>query len=65
MLTGAAPIAPREICGTFTGYQAERMAMQGIEEVRAKHTVCRAEGGATCRWELDWKSRRANSAKRR
>jgi hypothetical protein len=51
----------REICGTFTGYQAERMALQGIEEVRAKHTVCRAEGGATCRWELDWKSRRGDA----
>ena len=48
----------REICGTFTGYQAERMAMQGLDEVRVRHTACRAEGGAVCRWELGWKSRR-------
>jgi hypothetical protein len=48
----------REICGTFTGYQAERMSMQGLEEVRVRHSVCRAEGGPACRWELDWKSRR-------
>jgi hypothetical protein len=47
----------RELCGTFTGYQAERMTLQGLEEVRVKHTVCRAEGAGVCRWELDWKSR--------
>jgi len=48
----------REICGTFTGYQAERMTLSGLDEVRVRHTVCRAEGGPTCRWEMDWKSRR-------
>jgi hypothetical protein len=48
----------REICGTLTGYQAERMTLSRLEEVRVKHVVCRADGGATCRWELDWKSRR-------
>ena len=48
----------REICGTFTGYQAERMTLQGLSEVRVRHTACRAEGGSVCRWELDWKSRR-------
>jgi len=48
----------REICGTFTGYQAERMTLSGLAEVRVKHVVCRAEGGPACRWELDWKSRR-------
>jgi hypothetical protein len=35
------------------------MAMQGLREVRVRHSACRAEGGAVCRWELDWKSRRA------
>lgn len=47
----------RELCGTFTGYQHERMTIQGLADVRVKHTSCRAEGGATCRWELTWKSR--------
>ena len=50
----------REICATFTGYQAERMTLQGLEEVRVRHTSCRAERGPVCRWELDWKSRRAD-----
>jgi hypothetical protein len=49
----------REICGTFTGYQAERMTLSGLDEVRVRHTTCRAEGGKACRWELDWKSRRS------
>lgn len=47
----------RELCGTFTGYQAERMTIQGLADVRVKHTSCRADGSATCRWELSWKSR--------
>ena len=28
----------REICDTFTGYQAERMALLGFEDVSVKHT---------------------------
>ena len=50
-------IPARELCENFTGYQAERMTLQGLEEVRVRHTKCRAEGGTVCRWELDWKGR--------
>lgn len=45
----------REVCETFTGYQVQRMEMQGFEDVVARHTRCRAEGGSSCRWELSWK----------
>ncbi len=47
----------RELCDTFTGYQAERMAMMGFEDVKVRHTRCRAEGAANCLWELSWKGR--------
>jgi len=47
----------REVCETFTGYQAQRMEMQGFEEVTVRHTRCRADGGTSCRWELVWKGR--------
>jgi hypothetical protein len=47
----------RELCGTFSGYQAERMTLQGMADVRVRHTRCRAEGADVCRWELGWKSR--------
>jgi hypothetical protein len=47
-----------EVCATFTGYNAERMTMLGFEDVRVRHTACRAQGGSACRWELTWKGRR-------
>jgi hypothetical protein len=47
----------RELCGMFTGYQLERMVIQGFDDPQARHTRCRAEGGSVCRWELGWKSR--------
>jgi hypothetical protein len=47
----------RELCAIFTGYQMERMTRQGFDDVHARHTRCRAEGGSVCRWELTWKSR--------
>jgi len=47
----------REVCETFTGYQAQRMEMQGFEDVNVRHTRCRAEGSPSCRWELAWKGR--------
>lgn len=47
----------RELCMTFTGYQAERMSLQGTADVKAQHTRCRADGADVCRWELSWKSR--------
>ena len=50
-------IPAREVCETFTGYQAQRMEMQGFEDVTVRHTRCRAEGSAACRWELAWKGR--------
>jgi len=47
----------REVCETFTGYQLQRMEMQGFEDVHVRHTRCRAEGSSACRWELSWKGR--------
>lgn len=47
----------RELCETFTGYQAERMALMGFEDVKVRHTRCRAERAANCLWELTWKGR--------
>ena len=47
----------REICDTFTGYQAERMALLGFEDVSVKHTKCRVIGAPSCMWELTWKAR--------
>ena len=47
----------REICDTFTGYQAERMALLGFEDVAVKHTKCRVIGAQSCIWELSWKGR--------
>jgi len=47
----------REICDTFTGYQAERMLILGFEDVQVKHTKCRVIGAAACVWELSWKGR--------
>ena len=47
----------REVCAIFTGYQQERMMLQGFEDVVARHTRCRAEGASVCRWQLTWKSR--------
>jgi hypothetical protein len=47
----------RELCAIFTGYQMERMTLQGFDDVVARHTRCRAEGGSVCRWELTWKGR--------
>lgn len=47
----------REICDTFTGYQAERMTLLGFEDVSVKHTKCRVIGAAACVWELSWKGR--------
>ena len=47
----------RELCETFTGYQLERMSIQGFEDVRVKHTRCRGEGQANCLWEVSWKGR--------
>jgi hypothetical protein len=47
----------KELCGTFTGYQDERMKLQGMEDVSVRHVKCRAEGAPICRWELRWKSR--------
>jgi hypothetical protein len=53
------PSPAREICETFTGYQAERMAIMGFEDVRVRHTRCRATGAQNCFWELTWKGRGA------
>lgn len=47
----------RELCDIFTGYNTERMAMLGFEEVRVRHTQCRVDGAAACRWEIQWKGR--------
>jgi len=47
----------RELCDTFTGYQAERMTSMGFEDVQVRHTRCRAEGSSNCLWELTWKGR--------
>lgn len=47
----------RELCAIFTGYQRERMTLQGFDDVAARHVRCRAEGATVCRWELTWKSR--------
>jgi len=47
----------REICDTFTGYQAERMALLGFEDSCARHTRCRVVGAPSCIWELTWKGR--------
>ena len=49
----------REICDTFTGYQAERMAILGFEDVHVHHTKCRVIGAVSCVWELSWKARAA------
>jgi len=35
----------------------ERMTLQGFDDVVARHSRCRAEGGTVCRWEITWKSR--------
>jgi hypothetical protein len=48
----------REICETFTGYQAERMLLMGFEDVSVKHTRCRATGAQNCFWDLTWKGGR-------
>jgi predicted hydrocarbon binding protein len=48
----------REICETFTGYQAERMALLGFEDVSVRHTRCRATGAQNCLWDLTWKGGR-------
>jgi len=47
----------RELCETFTGYQLERMSIQGFEDVEVRHTRCRGEGQAACLWEVSWKGR--------
>ena len=47
----------REVCDTFTGYQAQRMESQGFEEVTVRHIKCRAEGAPSCRWDVAWKGR--------
>ena len=47
----------RELCAIFTGYQMERMTLQGFDDVAARHVRCRAEGASVCRWELTWKAR--------
>jgi len=47
----------REVCDTFTGYNLERMTMLGFEDPSVHHVSCRANGGQTCRWELEWKGR--------
>jgi hypothetical protein len=47
----------REICDTFTGYQAERMALLGFEDIQVRHTKCRVIGAVSCIWELSWKAR--------
>jgi hypothetical protein len=49
----------REICDTFTGYQAERMSILGFEDVQVQHTKCRVIGAVSCVWELSWKARDA------
>jgi predicted hydrocarbon binding protein len=50
-------IPSRELCDTFSGYQAERMALMGFEDLKVRHTRCRAEGSNACIWELSWKGR--------
>jgi len=47
----------KELCKTFTGYTAERMTLQGAENVKVHHSRCRADGADVCRWDLSWKSR--------
>jgi hypothetical protein len=51
----------REICDTFTGYQSERMAFLGFEDVEVKHTKCRVIGSVSCIWELTWKARASDT----
>jgi hypothetical protein len=51
----------REICDTFTGYQAERMTLLGMDDVEVKHTKCRVIGAISCVWELTWKARQGAS----
>ena len=53
------PTPENEICETFTGYQAERMAIMGFEDIGVRHTRCRATGAQNCFWELTWKARDA------
>ena len=50
-------IPSRELCDTFSGYQAERMSLMGFEDLKVRHTRCRAEGSNVCIWELSWKGR--------
>ena len=50
----------REVCETFTGYQLQRMEMQGFEDVSVRHTRCRAEGSPSCRWDISWKGTKSN-----
>jgi hypothetical protein len=47
----------RELCETFTGYQLERMSIQGFEDVQVRHTRCRGDGQPACLWEVSWKGR--------
>jgi hypothetical protein len=51
----------REICDTFTGYQAERMTLLGFDDVEVKHTKCRVIGAMSCLWELTWKARQGDT----
>ena len=55
----------RELCANFTGYQAERMKLQGLDDAKVRHTRCRAEGASVCRWEMTWKSSRTEPARER
>jgi hypothetical protein len=48
-------IPTREICENFTGYHAERMTIQGFQDIRVTHISCRAQGGKACVWDITWK----------
>jgi hypothetical protein len=48
-------IPAREVCENFTGYQAERMTIQGFKDVQVKHVACRTEGARSCVWDISWK----------
>lgn len=47
----------KEICESITGYQYQRLAEMGFEDLSVRHTRCRAVGQPGCLWEMSWKSR--------
>jgi hypothetical protein len=52
----------KEICDSITGYQYQRLALMGFEDLSVKHTRCRALGQPNCFWEMSWKTRPGEDA---